>query len=46
MGVRGGFGDRGAMMPSEVFLREGLSLGMLPSKENTENIDLIREVRG
>lgn len=40
-------GDRGAMRPSEVSLREGraLSLGMLPSKEKRENMDLMRDTR-
>lgn len=46
IGERRGFGVRGAMIPSDVFLREDRSLGTLPSNEKMENIDRMREIRG
>lgn len=45
--VRGMFGERGAIKPSDVSLREGRdrNLGILPSKEKIDSMDLIKETR-
>lgn len=44
-GVRGGFGDRGAMRPSVESLRCDLNLGRALSNDKRPNMDRIKDMR-